>query len=130
MVKTSPDAPAHKQQSQILVPIDAKGVNILEGMEVFGHDDAPHGHTHIYFDNVRVPKENMLLGEAGVSRSAAASGTGSASPLHALHRRCRACPGTDDSSLDYPSRVWQAHYSAGQEPEWVFVHVSKSMLAA
>ena len=40
MVKTSPDAPAHKQQSQILVPIDAKGVNILDGMEVFGHDDA------------------------------------------------------------------------------------------
>jgi|TARA_B100000900_G_scaffold412152_1_gene433345 acyl-CoA dehydrogenase len=63
MVKTSPDAPAHKQQSQILVPIDAKGVNILEGMEVFGHDDAPHGHMHIHFDNVRVPKENMLLGE-------------------------------------------------------------------
>ena len=50
MVKTSPDAPAHKQQSQILVPIDAKGVNILEGMEVFGHDDAPHGHMHIHFD--------------------------------------------------------------------------------
>ena len=63
MVKTSPDAPAHKQQSQILVPIDAKGVNILDGMEVFGHDDAPHGHMHIHFDNVRVPKENMLLGE-------------------------------------------------------------------
>jgi acyl-CoA dehydrogenase len=38
-------------------------VNILEGMEVFGHDDAPHGHMHIHFDNVRVPKENMLLGE-------------------------------------------------------------------
>ena len=63
MVKTSPDAPPHKQQSQILVPIDAPGVNILEGMEVFGHDDAPHGHMHIKFDNVRVPKENMLLGE-------------------------------------------------------------------
>ncbi len=63
MVKTSPDAPPHKQQSQILVPIDAPGVHILEGMEVFGHDDAPHGHMHIKFDNVRVPKENMLLGE-------------------------------------------------------------------
>jgi len=63
MVKTSPDAPAHKQQSQILVPIDTPGVNILEGMQVFGHDDAPHGHMHIKFDNVRVPKENMLLGE-------------------------------------------------------------------
>ena len=63
MVKTSPDAPRHKQQSQILVPIDTAGVNILEGMQVFGHDDAPHGHMHIKFDNVRVPKENMLLGE-------------------------------------------------------------------
>jgi acyl-CoA dehydrogenase len=63
MVKTSPDAPPHRQQSQILVPTDAPGVHILEGMEVFGHDDAPHGHMHIHFDNVRVPKESILLGE-------------------------------------------------------------------
>ncbi len=63
MVKTSPDAPPHKQQSQILVPIDTPGVNVLEGMQVFGDDDAPHGHMHIKFDNVRVPKENILLGE-------------------------------------------------------------------
>ena len=63
MVKTSPDAPPHKQQSQILVPIDTPGVKIMEGMEVFGEDDAPHGHMHIVFDNVRVPKENILLGE-------------------------------------------------------------------
>ena len=63
MVKTSPDAPPHRQQSQILVPMDTPGVNVLEGMEVFGHDDAPHGHMHIKLDNVRVPKENILLGE-------------------------------------------------------------------
>lgn len=63
MVKTSPDAAPSKQQSQILVPIDAKGVEILEGMQVFGQDDAPHGHMHIKFTDVRVPKENMLLGE-------------------------------------------------------------------
>jgi len=63
MVKTSPDAPPHKQQSQILVPIDTPGVKILEGMQVFGEDDAPHGHMHIHFDNVRVPEENVLLGE-------------------------------------------------------------------
>jgi acyl-CoA dehydrogenase len=63
MVKTSPDAPPSRQQSQILVPIDTPGVQILEGMEVFGHDHAPRGHMHIRFDNVRVPKDNILLGE-------------------------------------------------------------------
>jgi len=63
MVKTSPDAEPHKQQSQILVPTDTPGVKILDGMQVFGDYDAPHGHMHIVFDNVRVPKENMLLGE-------------------------------------------------------------------
>tara|TARA_Y100001933_G_scaffold250570_1_gene287016 strand:+ start:5126 stop:6373 length:1248 start_codon:yes stop_codon:yes gene_type:complete len=63
MVKTSPDAPPSKQQSQILVPMDTPGVKVLEGMEVFGHDHAPRGHMHIVFDNVRVPKENILLGE-------------------------------------------------------------------
>jgi acyl-CoA dehydrogenase len=63
MVKTSPDAAPHQQQSQILVPVDTPGVKILDGMQVFGNYDAPHGHMHIVFDNVRVPKENMLLGE-------------------------------------------------------------------
>lgn len=63
MVKTSPHAAPSKQQSQILVPIDTPGVEILEGMEVFGHDHAPRGHMHIRFTNVRVPKDNILLGE-------------------------------------------------------------------
>ncbi|MHB9881164.1 acyl-CoA dehydrogenase family protein [Pacificimonas sp. ICDLI1SI03] len=63
MVKTSPDAPSHLQQSQILVPIDTPGVEILGGMNVFGKDDAPHGHMHVKFTNVRVPEENILLGE-------------------------------------------------------------------
>jgi acyl-CoA dehydrogenase len=63
MVRTSPDAPPSRQQSQILVPIDTPGVEILEGMEVFGQDHAPRGHMHIRFNNVRVPKENILLGE-------------------------------------------------------------------
>jgi acyl-CoA dehydrogenase len=63
MVQTSPDGPPHLRQSQILVPTDAPGVNIVGPMCVFGDPDAPHGHMHIIFDNVRVPKENMLLGE-------------------------------------------------------------------
>ena len=63
MVKTNPDAPPSRQQSQILVPNDTPGVEILEAMEVFGHDHAPLGHMHMRFNNVRVPKENILLGE-------------------------------------------------------------------
>ncbi|WP_370233650.1 acyl-CoA dehydrogenase family protein [Alloalcanivorax venustensis] len=63
MVKTSPDAPTFRQQSQILVPMDAPGVHVLGPMRVFGHDHAPHGHMHIKLDNVRVPKENILWGE-------------------------------------------------------------------
>ena len=63
MVQTSPDGPPHQRQSQILVPIDTPGVEILGPMHVFGKDDAPHGHMHIRFDNVRVPYENVLLGE-------------------------------------------------------------------
>ena len=63
MVKTSPDAPKHQQQSQILVPLDASGVEILRHLTVFNMDDAPHGHMHIKLNNVRVPKDNIILGE-------------------------------------------------------------------
>jgi acyl-CoA dehydrogenase len=63
MVKTDPNAAPSRQQSQILVPKDTPGVEILEGMQVFGADHAPRGHMHIRFTNVRVPKENILLGE-------------------------------------------------------------------
>jgi acyl-CoA dehydrogenase len=63
MVKTNPDAATHLQQSQILVPLPHPGVEIVGPMTVFGHDDAPHGHMHLRFTDVRVPKENILLGE-------------------------------------------------------------------
>jgi acyl-CoA dehydrogenase len=62
MVQTSADGPAHGRHSQILVPTDTEGVEIVGPMHVFGHDDAPHGHMHLRFDNVRVPKDNVLLG--------------------------------------------------------------------
>ncbi|MBT8473089.1 MAG: acyl-CoA dehydrogenase [Marinicaulis sp.] len=63
MGKTDKTAERHKQQSMILVPADTPGVKILRHLPVFGYDDAPHGHMEVTLDNVRVPKENMLLGE-------------------------------------------------------------------
>ena len=62
MVKTDPEAPKHLQQSQILVPLDTPGVNIVRPLKVFSMLDAPHGHMRVKLEDVRVPKDNIILG--------------------------------------------------------------------
>ena len=63
MGKTDPEAPKHSQQSMIVVPSNAAGIEVTRPLSVFGYDDAPHGHMEVVLRNVRVPADHMLLGE-------------------------------------------------------------------
>lgn len=63
MGKSDPTADAYQQQSMILVPLNTRGITIKRMLSVYGYDDAPHGHAEVLFENVRVPVDNMLLGE-------------------------------------------------------------------
>jgi acyl-CoA dehydrogenase len=62
MGKTDPDAALHQQQSMVIVPMDTPGLQVIRPLHVFGFDDAPHGHAELHFENVRVPKDHIILG--------------------------------------------------------------------